>query len=558
MNTPHGQELQIVNAMKRRGQLGGPGSLSRVAMSPHNPFIQNLDIPQDFKTRNLYKRHFYKTNPIVGSALELHSEFALSDFHLEFEDEAIEEFINDMLFEANFQDLLLMASVEYWLIGEMTMFSFFDDISNPSCYTGFSLLDPNKIDVKSAQFVQGTQKEVVHLEFDSTFKSLVQRGPTDPVTGDLYRNLPSDMVMYARADKPMPLSPLQVHRMKRNNYFSVRGESILERVFPLCMFKDKLRAAQNAIADRHIVPTELFKVGETNDPADQAELDALREAVMASFYDHNRLIFWHHAIQYEAIGTQGKIQNLWSEFDAADNEICAGLLLNKGLILGDSSTFASDVVRYDILINRYLVYRTKIERFIMSLIAPILKIHEMYVPENKVKSLKYREMCGKSRPLAYPTVRWEKQSLRDESARTELLVKLVEKGLCPESTLLRLLNMDPKTARQKVEEETITRLESQLRLAKKIQSLKLPLTPELQAILAGRSSEGGEGGDPGAPQDLPGGFVPDIGGGGGPEPALPSGPGEVVPGASVENPSGAVAGDLPGAPTNDMLPDTDL
>ena len=551
ISTPEGQKTQVVNAMKRRAQMGG--GVSRMAMAPFNPFIQNLDIPQDYALRNVYKRHFFKTNPIVGNAIELHSEFALSDFHLEHEDEAIEEFLNDMLHEAGFLEMLLMASVEYWLIGELNWFSFFDSPDNPSCYTGFCLLDPNKLSIINTPFVQGHYKEEARLQISGTFETIVKNGPNNAETGMIYRHLPKDMVTYCLKKQPMPLSPLQYSRMKRNNYFSIRGESILERIFPLLLYKDKLRAAQIAIADRYVTPTEIFKVGETGEPADNAELEALREAIQATYFDYQKLIIWHHALQYECVGPQDKIPALWTELDNIDNEVCAGLLINKGLILGDASTFASDVVRYDILINRYMMYRQKIEGFIRNLLAPILKIHEIYVPESKVKSMTLRMQCGKGRPLAYPTIRWDKQTLRDENTKLELMTKLVEKRLIPESTLIRMLNIDPKTAAKKVDEEALANVERKANLLKQIKAKGIPMTAELAQILGMEEGSG----------EMPpgGGEMPTSIGGGGDEP-MPVGGNldetnelpNTVPGANEkgEAATAAVSGGMPGGPNPTM------
>ncbi len=549
-------DTKLIGQMKRKAQTGF--GVDRLAQYRWNPFTQstNLDVPQDYTVRNQYKRYFFKTNPIVGAAIELHSEFPLSNFHLTHEDEAIEEFLNGMLDDCNFFETLLMAAMEYWLIGEFNLFGFFNDFENPACYTGFAILDPDKCTVVSNNFVQGPEKETVRLQMDPVFVKIVDQGPYHPITGKLYQNLPADMIAAAKVRQPLPLSPIQVARLKRGNYFANRGESILERIFPLCMYKDKLRAAQYIIADRHITPTEIFKIGETNDPADQEELEAFRETIAATYMDINKLIIWHHALQYEAIGTQGKIMPLWAEFDNIDNEICTGLLINKGLLMGDSSTFASDVIRYDILINRYLLFRTKLENLILKqIIRPILRIHEIYVPEYKVKSMAYREACGKGRPLAYPQIQWEKQSLRDENAKMQLMTQLVEKKLIPESALIRLLNMDPKTAAQKVEQEAEAKIERRWNLLKRLKNKGIPLTPEFAQILGVEGS--GLPDQPGAPSDLPAsidtGGAPSSGGGlDEPGGKLP----EVVPGASEEGATGGIPmqGDIQAKPAESNLP----
>lgn len=543
---------QVISAMKKRAQLGTGVGVNRLAQAPFNPLIQNLDIPVDYYVRNTYKRHFFKTNPTVGACLELHAEFPLSNFELEHEDPAIEEFLNDMLVEANFFEVLIMASVEWWLIGEFNLLSFFDDIENPSCYTGFALLDPNKLIIASSNFIQGPYKEVVQLSFDDFFRKVVEGGANHPVTGQIFKYLPSDMVSYCKARLPMPLSPLQVTRMKKGGNLNLRGESILERVFPLLMLKDELRSLQRAVARRAINPIELWKIGETNDPADNDEIEAFREILQATYYDINTALVYHHAVNCQIIGTEGRMPVLWPEFEQIDNEICAGLLMNKGLILGDASTFASDVVRLDILIQRYLMYRTKLERWLLhDLIAPILKIHEMYVPESKVKSMQYREMCGKGRPLSFPKVRWEKESLRDENAKVQLMTQLVEKNLIPESNLVRLLNIDPVTAAQKIDDEKFAKIQRYENMKKRLQASGIPLSPEIMQILGFQLPEQGEP----VSKDLP---ISTGGEGGAPMPAMmpQAGLPDVVPGATPDNPTGGFEKQpgVQGAPPESSMP----
>lgn len=544
----HGEiPAHLVKAMKRRAQSSGPG-VQRLGQTPFNPLTQNLDIPTDYAARNTYKRHFFKTNPIVGNSIELHSEFALSDFHLEHEDEAVEEFLNNMLDECNFYEHMLMASMEWWLIGEQSTFSFFDDVENPSRYTGFALLDPNRLKISSSPFVQGRKKENAFLDFDPMVRKIVQDGMSNRLTADIYQNLPPDVISYCRSEQPMPLSSLQLTRMKRGSALAERGESALERVFPLLMLKDELRNMQRAVAKRAINPIEIWKIGEQGDPADQGEIDAFREILQQTFYDVNSSIVYHHALNCQVIGAEGRMPSLWTEFDSIDNEVCAGLLINKGLILGDSSTFASDIVRYDILINRYLMFRTKMERWILrDIIDPILKIHEIYVPESKVKSMRFRQMCGQGRPLNRPSIRWDKQSLRDENSKLDLLTKLVEKKLIPESTLIRMLNIDPLTAAAKVEDEMLNKIERHASLLKRIRSKGIEMTPEISQIL----------GFEGVPEDrsLGGGSMPTSIDSGPPMGDIGNLP-EVIPGATADNQTGAIptSDGIQGAPSESQMP----
>lgn len=553
---PDGIPPHLVQAMVRRAQTGG--NIDRVGQFRYNPFLQatNLDIPSDLKIRHQYMRHFVRTNALVGAAIELHSEFPLSGFHIEHEDPAIEEFLEGMGEETDLLDFTILAAAEYWTIGEFFPFGFFDDVQAPTCWTGFVLLDPDKTLVQGSPWIRGPKKERVSLVIDNITQKIIDQGPRHPLTGPLYSQLPDDIVAAGKARRPLELSPLQVSHVKRGGAFSVRGESIIERVFPLLMYKSKLREAQYLIADRHITPTEIWKIGESNDPADNEELEAFREQLASTYNDVNRSIVWHHALQYQVEGATGKIMPIWQEMDAIDNEVLAGLLLNKSLIMGDSSTFASDVVRYDILVNRYMLFRKRIEKWLLrSIYAPILRIHEMYVPEHLVKSLQYRRMSGKGRPLSYPTLRWEKQNLRDDAARVNLLVEMAAKGLVPYDSIYPLINLDPRKIHEQIDDEIEKNFERKKKLAKKLQMKGFNITMEQLLVMDQGAAPVGGGG---SPLDIGGGELPSFPTGpGGAPPGMPGGPTgglpEVVPGTE-DGATAPVAGGLPGAPAESFLP----
>lgn len=870
------------------------------------------------------------------------SEFPLSGFHIEHEDPAVQEFLEDMIEETDLVDHVLMAAMEWWTVGEFFSFGFFDNVQAPSCWTGFLLLDPDKLLVQASPWIRGPRKEKISMIVDNVTQKIIDQGPNHPVTGSIFRELPQDIVMAARARRPLELSPLQVAHCKRGSPFALRGESIIERVFPLLMYRDKLRSAQYSIADRHISPTEIWKVGESGDPADQAEIESFRDLIASQYNDTNRCfhpshecltkagwknyqeltysdeigtfnqrtgcleyqkpekihvydfngelvhftkgyndimvtpnhrmlvdqkkivgsfnqtlssgkktkqmvreftndwkivqardikpmsrfrasvdswqgaqpiggvnvtstvvlpvelylrfagwfisegsagqaadggwfvaftqketgrhfqdietmladlapwfkfgksvaggdgcarwvcwgakelaqhcsnefgkyaankvipqwirelgrehlslfltrlingdghrvladtgtrlqavqyactsrllvdhiqeiafklgkaprvslskvgvgerfasgkrkngthsdiwlvywnedvqtgkgdfpyvgdyhtwkedkqtvpyegkvwcvtvpnetvvtrrngrisisgnsVIWHHALQYQIEGANGKIMPIWQEMEGIDNEILAGLLLNKSLIMGDSSTFASDVVRYDILVQRYMLFRKRIEKWILrSIMAPVLKIHEMYVPEYKVKSHQFRQMAGKGRPLAMPTIKWEKQNLRDDQARTQLLIEMAAKQLVPYSTIYPLLNLDPRQVNERIDKEIEEGLIRKKKLAERLarQGINLPVTlpgQEGEVSIGGgelpSSFDSSGGGLPSAPGGLGGAM--DAGG------SLPGGPGgglpEMVPGTAggaTEN----LAGGLQGAPSESSLP----
>ena len=308
-------------------------------------------------------------------------------------------------------------------------------------------------------------------------------------------------------------------------------------------------SAQYAIADRHITPREFYFIGDENNVADQAELDNFRAALASSWTDVNSAIVYHHAVRVQIEGSSGKILPIWPEMEATDKRIMVGMEINESMIMGDSSSFATSVVGYDVVISRWLAQRQRIEKWMRrNVFGPICKIHKMYVPENKIKSSKYRQQAGLPRPLWIPDVRWEKQHLRDESARLDLLTKLVVSKQIPIEMLYDLLELETKTVEDMVDKEIERQATRKKKLVERLTKLQL-----LQFADFGAQKDDGSGG--GGGMTMPpgmdgggGGALPSSALGGGDAGGPPGGDMPDVAGQDMDSPSAGLANGLPGGP----------
>jgi hypothetical protein len=172
----------------------------------------------------------------------------------------------------------------------------------------------------------------------------------------------------------------------------------------------------------------------------------------------------------------------------------------------------------------------------------------------------FREMCGKGRPLALPQIKWEKEALRNEDARLQLMTTLVEKHIVPEEQLLRLLNLDPAVVNTQLDKEIESKLIRKKAIADKLKAKNIPITPEFAEYLGL-----GQAGQPGAPSELPmslgGGDMGGGGGGGMGEMAgmttAPGGLPQALPEGGAEGGITAgigAGGDLQGSPAESHLP----
>ncbi len=344
----------IKAGMRRRAQLtSGVGDVSfeGVTGSFFSPFRirPSLEAPTKRVDLNEWFRYYAAHDPVVGTAIELHAYFPLSKFEIEHDDSALAELFNDEKELLELEDLLPQMGLEWWLVGEAFPFGFLDDPDDPSRFERFILLDPDKIRINRHPLAQGKNNRdyIIRMQPDADLKKIVQNGPNDPHTGELYRNIPNDIIDYVKTGKTIPLHPLQVSHFKRvTNPFNVRGQSLLSRVLQDLMLLDKYRDAQWAIADRHITPTEYYLIGEPGYPADDAELQAFRDVLTAGWTQYNRAYVWHHAVNIQIHGANGKILPLSSEYDYLEKRILSGLMMNKAFLTGEGPCLRED---HDIL-----------------------------------------------------------------------------------------------------------------------------------------------------------------------------------------------------------------
>ena len=476
----------------------GPRSASafgidRVFDVPHNPFRNRLAIETPQNIVELYQRFRYyaQREPLVGIAIELHSEFPLSSFQVEHEDSALQEFFNDMIEKLKLFDFLLDMAYEYWCIGECFPMGIFDDPKDPMEWNAFILLNPLNVDIESVPITDGRPNTQMRLRLDNKIKMIVANGSDNKLTGDLYNRLPADVIDACKQkDGFLPLNPIQASHFKRkSNYFKVRGESMLYRILHLLSYRDKLRDAMYSLADRQVTPREIYKVGEPNNPASPDELQALADMISQSYLDPTQAIVWHHALQVDVIGGFEKALPVRQELDGIESEMLTGLMLNKGFLDSSYGAYANMSVALDVLICRYLTFRQRIEDWLKDhVFAPICRIHNIYKPTNAELAHRIRTKKPTQRPWV-PKIMWDKHELKDNNQKVQLLLSLRDKlgkpGF-PRDIILKTLNYNPRTIKKSIDREVKEDL---------ISGNKINL-------------QGAPGGAPGAP----GGGLPDMGG----------------------------------------------
>lgn len=457
----------------------------------YNPFWSRMswELPVDRKKLNAFRRHFYQTEPLIGSIIDLHTEFPISPFRVTHPDHEIQEYFNEFIDDLNMFNFLIEMVKEYHVIGEVFPYGFFNDNEKPTEWINFILLNPDFVEVQLLPVARG-QYEMLRLEMSDAVKKIVTNGPNHLDTGELYKRLPPDVIAHVRSGNKMVLPAIVASHLKRDGfYFEPHSKSIIDRVMKDLMYRDKMREAQFAVASRHISPTELYLIGEPGDPADQVEIQNFKDILAQTWTDPNRAIVYHHALRAEMIGGGGNILNLGPEFERVEANIFAGLMMSRQFLSGEGPTYAGMSVALDILVARYLALRNKIEHwFKEKVFKPICEIHELWKPRKYAyaEKFKFKNDEGKMtlRKIPWvPDIKWDKANLTDNVAKAQLLQSLKESfGIVSSKTILATIDLDYSSEASQIEEEKGTVMDPE-----EMASKKLSVTPTTDL------SEGGGG-----------------------------------------------------------------
>ena len=467
----HAEDLpkNIRTKMKRTANYSGNGGFANGVTGAnikmgnptfYHPLFQpvNMMLPRDRRERYEWCRHFYRTEPIIATAIDLHTEYPISDFNNQCSDESIKKFFDYMVFDKlDIINLLLNIGHEYWKLGDVFPFGQLDE--DAGMWEKFTILNPDFINIQSSVFADNA---IIELVPDAQLTAIVNEGAKGENKA-LFRQLPEDVIRAVKQNRNIVLdSRLVSHIAHKAASYELWGTPLMMRCFKTLIYKDKLRGAQDAIANRHIFPVRLVKLGTPGEPyVTQSELENVRDMLIATDGDPSAFVIYHYGIQLDYVGSTGKILPLNTEFDFIQKELMNGLGINEALLNGQGPTYANAQVGMDALAKRYMSYRFKLESFIKSKIyKPIAEIQGFYKPKNgevataHLQDKEIRKLAAKNRmDLVIPDIRWQQQDLTSNQSAVQLLNALQGKGLVSTETVQTIIGLDPETERKNLTKE---------------------------------------------------------------------------------------------------------
>lgn len=216
-----------------------------------------LAIPSDSRSLNGLYRFFAETDPIVGSAIKLHTDLACADLRLgTCEDPGIQQHFEEMWDRINGVKTLCDSVSEYHEIGDNFLFGAFNEADY--MWEQFAILNPDYVKIEGSWI---NSNPLIKLIPDEALKKLVHsKSPRY-----LYDQLPPEIIKYVLFNQEIPLDSNNVfHLAHAKRPYELRGRSLIKRILKTLMLEDRFNQANFALATRHAVPLTVVKVGDPN------------------------------------------------------------------------------------------------------------------------------------------------------------------------------------------------------------------------------------------------------------------------------------------------------
>lgn len=400
---------------------------------------------------NQWILYYYKWHPMVGNLINLHSELPLSRFALRgIDDPKILGFYEDMVESAELHLKMVELLRQYFMFGEVTPFAFWSDEYN--CFTDLTFLDSNYLYVKGHYLLHsedGDDVEFYELEPDPLLINMVK---SDDYVNRLLRGyLDENFVAAVQQNKRLLLSNFSTYMIRhRARWSDLRGTSMILRCLKSLLYSDKLRESQYSIADGHINPRWIWKLGQAGDLATggymptEDDLSAFRDLLIEANNDPIFTIITHYAVNVDAVGLSGKLLPLKQEYDQIENDILVALFSNKAVTTGSGPNFATASVAFRTMMSRYIPIRARVERYLyQKIFAPVAYANKFYKRKKADIAHGVRTGDEESNQLIIPTIDWRsKANLLDDGSIKSIVSSMVNAGKMPMKILCEALDLD--------------------------------------------------------------------------------------------------------------------
>lgn len=461
------------------------GQTSKVPLLFVDPMFDPilLMFPKE-NVRELYRRlrHYYTYDPMVGSLIDLHSEFPISDYEIRCSDPGIEKEYNDMSEKLNLPNLMVEMGRDRNLLGESVHVGNWDEFNLE--WSTFNQYPPENVDVHKVYVGSGL---AYFLKPDDELKKLANS--SKEVDRAIFSMLPKDFAASIVTGRPYQIDNQRIiHFARRPAGYTMRGESLLKRCLKDLLYKDKLRLLQLTFVDRHMFPIKHWKIGSKDKGwiPSRKHFQAIEDAITASMNDPDFNLITHPFVEAEFYGSKDKIENLIPHFDWVNKQIMIGLFASDAMVAGEANPYANQAVSMKLVMHRYMSYRATIQKLVTNKIFLPIAVARDHVKRSEAE-IKNKVYVKKADPeYILPEFFWRRLNLLNSTAEQEFIMRLRDKGEIPFNILEDMFNFSHDSIISGFTEEEGTRTDPTWREIRKKMAEKEAVANQ---ILEGKKTE---------------------------------------------------------------------
>ena len=440
---PGARSMNLMDSRARQAMRTAQVNTTYTSPNFYTPFTQPqaFQVPTNRKEVYTWAQWIYDNEPIVAAGIDFYSDFPLAGFKIECGSPYVKGYFEKLAKKLNLVSLMPQIAHHYYLHGDVILFA---TISCPKCeglgtdakgnqcdHEGGTI---SHIDILNPDYIEITPGfgDMPASYFYTPDENLV-RIVREQQPAEQYNAIPEALRPIILQGQPIKLSNEAVWHLKHgSSAFAPYGTSILKRLMGVYAYKDKLRTAQWLIAERHILPIKMVKIGNDTRPASEEDLEAMQEELANVAMDPLLTIVTHHAVDFDFVGANSKILPITNEMEGIETEFINALSLNKAIINGDGPSYSNAQVGLLALNKRLDQIRNQVAYWIEERIFRQVAMWNGFTTKGDRGEDEF----------IYPSIKWDDTQLRDNTGVIQVLADLFKNGKISAQTMYEYFNID--------------------------------------------------------------------------------------------------------------------
>jgi hypothetical protein len=500
------EQAQSIRVAAYGGSFGNAGghSISNADSAFYSPQLSTdfLELPQSEREKRELFRFWYVTHPIVGAAIDFHTDVPMSKIRLSLpkgkdtkRNKQILHFYEQMCKRVRLFQTLYDATHEYWLHGNVFVFcedhDLTDDITEEMLadfkeeevgevdyagrartkverkkqlkpetervklirdhvaknYRGWErlqILPPEQVKLEVFQYTNRAKMELIPSEKDRIVVMKAQEQHDDE-SARIAEDIPEQIRENLLSGQPIPLntSPYDDFLCSSFCYHLTHKKSSYDdrgiSILERCL-RTLLYQDKLRQAQTSIASRAMTpKRVIWADKMSEPDVENLRDQIDQALIDPDFSIIMNFEVHWDEVGSRDRLLDLGTEYEITNKLLFIGLRITESMLTGEAS-YSGERIHLDVMNTMYLLYRETLAQFVEEY---------LFAPVAEKKGFWEEDEFG-NRVLLYPKLQFTRLALRDNTELQDFMFNLYNKGSLPISFILDLLNIDA--------DETLTQL----------------------------------------------------------------------------------------------------